>query len=265
MQSVLDQTYGNCELIVVDDGSTDKSVDVIEAFRLVHPHIVFINLKRNVGICKAFNTGLKISHGEYVIDLAADDVLLPARLERGIEVFKGLDGGYGVIFSDADWINENGDHLFFHSSKHPHESIPKGNVYKELIERYFICSPTMMFRRNVIETLGGYNENLTYEDFDFWIRSSRIFNYYYSPEVSVKKRKLKNSLSHSQFKVLNKHNDSTWQVCKKIMELNRTTEEQHALRNRLQYEMRQSIKTLDVALACKYVSLWIKNNALVYS
>jgi glycosyltransferase involved in cell wall biosynthesis len=248
----------------VDDGSTDKSAEVIDAIRRDHPDFVFIKLERNEGICKAFNTAFKISQGDYVIDLAADDLLLPKRLERGVEVFNALDRRYGVIFSDAEWINEQGDHLFFHSSKHPHDTIPQGDVYKDLIRRYFICSPTMMFRRNVIERLEGYNENLTYEDFDFWIRSSRIFYYFYSHEVLVQKRKLKNSLSHDQFKILNKHNDSTFKVCKKIMELNATTEEQGALRNRLQYEMRQSLRTLDIALAYKYFLLWHKNNTLTY-
>jgi glycosyltransferase involved in cell wall biosynthesis len=264
IQSVFNQTYRNYELIVVDDGSTDKSAEVIDAIRRDHPDFVFIKLERNEGICKAFNTAFKISQGDYVIDLAADDLLLPKRLERGVEVFNALDRRYGVIFSDAEWINEQGDHLFFHSSKHPHDTIPQGDVYKDLIRRYFICSPTMMFRRNVIERLEGYNENLTYEDFDFWIRSSRIFYYFYSHEVLVQKRKLKNSLSHDQFKILNKHNDSTFKVCKKIMELNATTEEQGALRNRLQYEMRQSLRTLDIALAYKYFLLWHKNNTLTY-
>lgn len=264
MQSVLNQTYGNYELIVVDDGSTDYSAEVIEAFRTDHPDFVFIKLERNLGICKAFNTAFKISQGDYIIDLAADDLLLPKRLERGVEVFNALDSRYGVIFSDAEWINEQGDHLFFHSSRHPHDTIPQGDIYKDLIRRYFICSPTMMFRRNVIERLGGYNENLTYEDFDFWIRSSRIFYYFYTHEVLVRKRKLENSLSHDQFKILNKHNVSTFKVCKKIMELNATTEEQRALRQRLQYEMRQSIRTLDIALAYKYFLLWNKNNTLTY-
>ncbi len=264
MQSVLNQTYGNYELIVVDDGSTDKSAEVIEAFRRDHPDFVFLKLERNFGICKAFNTAFEISQGDYVIDLAADDLLLPKRLERGVEVFNALDSRYGVIFSDAEWINEHGDHLFFHSSRHPHDTIPQGDIYKALIRRYFICSPTMMFRRNVIERLGGYDENLTYEDFDFWIRSSRLFYYFYNHEVLVQKRKLKNSLSHDQYKILNKHNDSTFKVCKKIMELNATKEEQRALRHRLQYEMRQCIRTLDIALAYKYFLLWNKNNTLTY-
>ena len=102
-------------------------------------------------------------------------------------------------------------------------------------------------------------KRLTYEDFDFWIRSSRIFKYYYHKDVVVKKRKLKNSLSQNQFKILNKHNYSTYLVCCKIRDLNRTKAEKQAFNTRIQYEIRQCIRTLDFTLALKYLALWMKN------
>jgi glycosyltransferase involved in cell wall biosynthesis len=261
LQSVLSQSYKNYELIVIDDGSSDRSAAVIENFQRQHPQFTFIRLERNEGICKAFNTGFNVSNGDFIIDLAADDVLLPDRVERGVELFKTLDNNYGVIFADAEWIDAHGNRLFLHSQKYPHDTIPQGDIYKDLIERYFICSPTIMFRKSVIDTLGGYDETLTYEDFDFWIRSSRIYKYRYQRDVLVKKRKLKNSLSHNQFKILNKHSYSTYNVCCKILELNRTDVERDALRRRIQYEIRQSIKTLDASLAYKYFLLWLKNNS----
>ena len=264
MESVLSQTYKNYELIVVDDGSADDSPSVIEKFQKLHPEITFIKLEKNEGICIAFNKALKICTGDFIIDLAADDILLPERLERGIKIFETLDDSYGVIFADAEWIDAQGKRLCFHSEKHPHNTIPHGNIYQPLIERYFICSPTMMFRRSVIEALGGYDETLSYEDFDFWIRSSRIFNYHYEPRVLVKKRKLKNSLSQNQFKIFNKHTYTTYRVCTKILDLNRTDKEKNALRTRIQYEIRQSIRTLAISLTYKYCLLWVKNNSRQY-
>ena len=264
LQSVLSQTYRNYELIVVDDKSTDESPAIIEKFQKKHPQITFIRREKNEGICKAFNTAFKICSGDFIIDLAADDILLAKRLERGVKIFETLDDSYGVIFGDAELIDADGKRLWFHSEKYPHNTIPQGNIYESLIERYFICSPTMMFRRAVIESLGGYDETLSYEDFDFWIRSSRIFKYHYEPEILVKKRKLKNSLSHSQFKVFNRHNFATYRVCTKILDLNRTVREQDALRKRIQYEIRQSIRTLDISLTYKYWLLWVKNNSRQY-
>lgn len=264
MQSVMDQDYGNYELIVVDDGSIDGSVAVIDLFRKKYPEIVVVKLEKNIGICSAFNKAFGMSGGDFVIDLAADDILLPTRISKGVESFSGVDDDYGVVFGDAEWINEQGDHLHFHSEKFPHDSVARGDVYKDLVERYFICSPTMMFRRSVIDSMNGYDESLTYEDFDFWIRSSRRFKYQYDPEVLVKKRKVKNSLSHEQFKILNRHSNSTFRVCTKILDLNRSEEERRATSQRLQYEIRQSIRTLDIRLAYKYFLLLIRNNSMRY-
>jgi GT2 family glycosyltransferase len=237
---------------------------VIEAFRTRYPGITVIKLQKNVGICKAFNIAFKVATGDFLIDLAADDILLPNRLSHGINSFQRVADDYGVIFGDAEWINEGGEHLHFHSARFPHSNVPVGDIYKDLVERYFICSPTMMFRRSVLDRLNGYDESLTYEDFDFWIRSSRHFKYHYDSQALVKKRKVRNSLSHEQFKILNKHSVSTYRVCVKVLELNRTLEEQRALRIRIQYEIRQSIRTLDIRLAYKYALLWIKNNARHY-
>ena len=265
IMSVLNQTYQNYELIIVDDGSSDDSGGVIERFIGQYPQIKFIRLPNNQGVCKAFNTALASSTGDFIVDLAADDLLLPQRLEKGIQTFDLLSDEYGVIFSDAEWVDKQGKHLYFHSTKYPHHTIPQGNVYKDVIERYFICSPTMMFRSQVIQRLGGYDEFLTYEDFDFWIRSSRHFHYFYSPEVLVKKRKLENSLSDNQFKPLNKQGDSTYRVCNKILELNENLAERDALQQRINYEIRQSIRTLNIGLAYKYVRLGLKNKSLHYA
>ena len=86
MQSVLDQTYPNIELVVVDDGSDDRSKEIIQKF-ITNTSAQYIAIPDSIGNCKAFNRGLKIATGEYIIDLAADDVLLPTRVEKGINTF----------------------------------------------------------------------------------------------------------------------------------------------------------------------------------
>ncbi len=258
VQSVMEQTYTNVELILVDDASTDNSVAVIEQLQRQYPSIKTILLKRNVGNCKAFNQGLAISKGEFLIDLAADDVLLTDRIKKGVEFFKGFSSDVGVIFSDAEWISENGEHLHFHSARFPHTDIPQGDIYLDLIDSYFICSPTMMFRRSVINDLGGYDEVLAYEDFDFWIRSSRNFKYAYSPDVTVKKRVVKTSMSKNQQRSAQQQR-STFRVCGKIFELNRNDEERAALSRRLRYEIRMNLRRGNLKLVADYFSLLKKN------
>lgn len=169
-----------------------------------------------------------------------------------------------INFTDADWISEDGSYLYRHSDRFPHHSIPEGNIYRHLIERFFICSPTMMFSREVIDSLNGYDEDLSYEDFDFWIRSSRNFSYCYTPEVLVKKRIVEHSMSARQFTVLSPQLKSTFSVCEKILLLNRSRNEQKALAKRIRYEIRMCLRLLNFPLALRYVRLYLRNKARRY-
>lgn len=262
--SVLSQTYQPVQLLVVDDASTDNSVRIIREMVALHPEIVFLQLAKNVGNCKAFNHALKYAQGEYLIDLAADDVLLAERVSKGVEALSKAGREYGVNFSDACWISEDGSFLHLHSDRFPHHTVPQGNVYLELIDRFFICSPTVMFRREVIEALEGYDESLAYEDFDFWIRSSRRFFYCYTPEVLVKKRVVRNSMSQKQFSLFSSQLTSTFRACEKIMALNKSDNEQRALGRRILYEMKVALRLLHLPLLIKCALLYFRNAKLRY-
>ena len=264
IDSVLNQTYPNVQLIVVDDASTDASVSVIEEYLKSHANIMFLPLSQNVGNCKAFNHAFRYAKGDFIIDLAADDVLLPERISAGVATLFQAGDSYGVNFTDAEWISADGQTLLRHSQRFPHDTIPQGDVYKDLIQRFFICSPTMMYRTEVIRSLGGYDESLAYEDFDFWIRSSRSYFYCYTPEVLVKKRVVKKSMSERQFSYFSSQQKSTYRVCEKIMRLNRTTAEQAALSRRIRYEVRVCVRLLAFSLALQYIRLYRRNKALRY-
>lgn len=254
--SVAAQTYPSVELIVVDDCSTDDSADVIRKIIGNYANATFLPLSENHGHTRAFNHALASAQGDFIIDLAADDVLMPERIARGVEALSAAGDAYGVNFTDAEWMSEEGKRLYPHSDRFPHSTIPQGDVYKDIIERFFICSPTMMFRRNVIEALGGYDPTLHYEDFDFWVRSARRFHYCYTPEVLVKKRIVRNSMSDRQFSLLSPQLRSTYRVCEKILELNRSPEEHEALKRRVLYEMRVSLRLLHFPVFFRYLSLY---------
>lgn len=264
IQSVFDQTYPNVELLVVDDASSDDSVAVIRACLQGHPQIKFFPLETNSGNCRALNVALAHAKGDFIVDLAADDILMPDRIAEGVKDLELAGSEYGVHFTDALWIGENGERLHLHSERFPHDGIPQGNVYRDLISRFFICSPTMMFKAGVIRSLGGYDESLAYEDFDFWIRSSRLFKYCYSPKVLAKKRVVRNSMSQKQFSFFNPQLESTFHVCEKIMALNRSGEEQKALSKRIFYEMRVCIRLFHFTLFWRYAGLLIRNSRRQY-
>ncbi len=235
LQSVIDQTYQNIELIVVDDASQDGSKQRIEAFIRDRPEVSFLALDENIGNCRAFNKAFRASHGEFLIDLAADDLLQPDRVAKQITKFQHLDEALGVVYSDAYYIDRNGRVLDVHS----HQFKPRqGMIYEDLVAYYFVAPPTMMIRRKVLDELVGYDENLLYEDFDFWVRSAREYEYAYIDEPLTKIRRLRTSLSANFYR--RGLSSSTFAVCRKIQSMNRTESERKALLKRLRYEMRQT-------------------------
>lgn len=235
LQSVLDQSYRHVEMIIVNDASTDNSATVIKEVLKNHPGITFLDLPQNIGNCKAFNQGLKEVTGKYVIDLSCDDELIPDRIEKQVHAFEELPKDYGVLYSDAHYINEAGAPLGDHFSQF---APVKGDLYEELVRRYFIAPPTMMIRKAVFDELGGYDEALAYEDFDFWVRSARNWKYDYLNVPLTRIRKTSGSLSSKFHKRNNPLIASTLEVCQKIQALNQTVEEDVALAQRLKYELK---------------------------
>ena len=250
IHSALNQTHENIELIVVDDGSTDGSKQVIRK-AIQDLSVEFVDIERSVGNCKAFNQGLQYATGEYIIDLAADDKLLPNRVAEGIKTFSTKT--ISVEFCNVRHIDHSGNEKNEHFD--PNQEIPEGDLYEKLITTYFISPPGMMMKKEVLDELGGYDESLTYEDFDFWIRSSRKFEYGYTDKVLVQKRDIPNSLSKKQFQFLSKHQRSTLKVCKKIKKLNRYRREDLALRKRCLYEIKNCLKQGNIGLIPSFLRL----------
>ncbi|MCG8309033.1 MAG: glycosyltransferase family 2 protein [Cytophagales bacterium] len=246
IESVLQQSYANIELIAIDDASQDESRKIISGISRVYGFKTIFN-SENLGNCKSFNRGLWESKGKYIIDLAADDSLKPDRIKVGVEALEKKGDSYGVHFCDVELYDEQGVRLGTHYKRDAGlkllEPVPSGDIYTQLVEKYLISPPAMMMRRSVLEELDGYDEELSYEDFDFWVRSARHYKYAFSDQILVNKMMLKSSLSSIQYRWKNRHSMSTARVCMKISEMNNTAEEDKALLIRINYELKWSLIT----------------------
>ena len=258
LRSVWNLKYVNIQLIIADDASTDGSRDIIQ--KLVYDREVeLIFNQNNIGHCKTFNQALQLARGEFVVDFAADDILLPNSINVGINRFSKLDKTYGVFYADAELIGVYGEHINNHiTARYFDSNVPEGNIYEHLLSRYFINPPTMILRKTLLDELGGYNQSLSYEDFDFWVRSSRITKYCYLPVITIKKRIHSKSVSFKQYSYNSKMLVSTFEVCKIAFKLNKTKKEDKALIKRITYETKMAISSFNLLIATKLTILFVK-------
>ncbi|MBY0425072.1 MAG: glycosyltransferase family 2 protein, partial [Cytophagales bacterium] len=202
---------------------------------------------------------LRIAKGKYIIDLATDDVLFPNRIQRQVETLEALGDAYFTVFTNAQHLDEEGKKLDYHypidRQGRATRPIPTGDVYASILKRHFLCPPTMMFRKSVLDALGGYDETLAYEDFDLWVLTSRNYKFYYLDEVLTYRRVVKGSLGSKFYVKNNRLAESTYQVCVKAYWLNKTKEDREALANRIFYELKICFFTENFDLVKKYGNL----------
>jgi glycosyltransferase involved in cell wall biosynthesis len=268
LNSVLNQTYKNIQLIITNDSSTDDSEKVIKSWLENHSNNTFIHNSINYGNTKTFNKALKLAKGDYIIDLAADDILLKDCIEKQVNTFLNPKfDNTGIVYGNTELITENNIHNGYYyevnSSKKVIEKPATGNIYLSMLNQNSkICSVSAMIKKTVLEHLNGYDENLEYEDLDLWIRASRSYSFEFIDAILVQKRELENSLGSQFYKKFNsrtrKINYSTYLIIKKVIPLNETKKENKALLKRLHYEMDKAYKTYDLLLLLKYIPLEIK-------
>lgn len=266
--SVINQDYKEVELIIVDDYSSDNSKAVIEKWLLDFPKIQFIANKSNLGSTKSFNKALSKAKGKYIIDLAADDVLVSNCVTSQINAFKNTTyKNLGVVYGNAELISEKG---IFNSYYFPVDRFKKvikpratGDIYESVLSGGdCMCSVSSMVKKSIFDHLNGYDETLAYEDLDFWIRASRIYDFDFIDEILIRKRIVDNSLG-THFFIENdararKINQSTYLIIKKAIKLNRTKKEDQALLKRIHFEIILNHKTANYTLFGKYILLEIK-------
>lgn len=225
IDSVLKQTYSNIEIIIVDDCSLDKSVQEITHFIKDKPEIRFIKNKSNLGINKTFNKAAKFAKGSFLIDLACDDILLPNCVEKQIEAFLKADlKNTAIVFGNSENIDSNGKYLSDYFKTNTNKSVIDQGLFQTDLIRVLkgglsINSVSAMMNKKIFDELGGYDESLSFEDLDYWLRSLKLHKIIFIDEILTQKRDLKSSLG-SQFLKKNKTSNALNQSLNKIYSKN---------------------------------------------
>lgn len=265
LNSVLNQSYKNIELIIVDDCSSDNSVEVIENWLKKNSEVHFIKNPKNIGITKSFNNTAELAKGEFLIDLATDDVLLSNCIEEQISAFN-QNPNASLVFGNAELVDENGNFVSYCFPVDENLKVIDTNIqytnYESILKGgNCMCSVSSMFKKETFINLGKYDENLVYEDLDFWLRLAKKNEIFFIDKILVKKRELSHSLTRNFYQKNNfskKINESNYRILLKAFKTNTLKNEHKALLKRIHNLIERNIKLKNFKLVFLLLVLKLK-------
>lgn len=173
IQSLLNQTFKDCEIIVVDDFSSDNTEEIVK--KIDDPCIHYFRHKANLGAAAARNTGITLSKGEFITFQDSDDEWIKDKLEKQINKFQSLAEMVDLVYSGFSFVSET-------SGENISEFVPalKGNVYVNFLKGCILGSPTPIVRKECFQESGFFDESLpSCQDWDMWIRISKYYEFDY--------------------------------------------------------------------------------------
>jgi len=170
LESILNQTYSNIEVIVVNDGSTDNTEDVLKNYE---GRIKYI-YKENGGKSTAINVGMSLVSGEYVCILDDDDIVLSKKIELQVRKFQ-KNKKLGLIHTSATYFREQDKNLI-HLGMYDSDKIDEKKAFNLHLLGNIFFTPTVMVRKECYDRVGSWDETMIRaQDYDMWMRISRYF------------------------------------------------------------------------------------------
>jgi glycosyltransferase involved in cell wall biosynthesis len=179
--SVLNQTFRDFEILVIDDSSEPAARDAVTSF--ADQRIKYIRHENNKGVAASRNTGLLNSTSNYIGFLDDDDEWVPEKLAKQCELLKKSPSAVGAVYTGAVAVGSTSRNILF--EVHPRA---RGHIFDDVLTRNSLTpTSTILLRRECVEKVGFFDETLKYgEDCDMWLRISRDFHFDYIDEPLVR-------------------------------------------------------------------------------
>jgi glycosyltransferase involved in cell wall biosynthesis len=181
VDSILKQTFREFVFLILNDGSRDKTAEILEGYD--DPRLRVVENRENTGLAKSLNRGLEVAETEYIARMDADDISHPDRLEKQIR-YLDENPEVGLLGTRYVRIDEDG-----RERGEIYVPIGRDNIKRNLLVRNSFCHGSVVFRKSVIERAGFYNEDITVaQDYDLWLRVADLCPVENYPEVLHKWR-----------------------------------------------------------------------------
>ncbi|WP_297423397.1 glycosyltransferase family A protein [Clostridium sp.] len=197
IESIMNQTYENIELIIINDGSKDKTANIIRNYESKckerFKRYIFID-KENEGICKTLNRGIKESSGQYLCFLASDDMILSNKIEKQLEYFKTNKDVKELICNGYIYYGNEKESEIFYPNQPEWINLSHKKIFKMMLCGN-IFNPFAMYNREIFNEIGFFNEEINFEDWDMHLRISYNYKIGYIDEPLFLYRRHENNIT----------------------------------------------------------------------
>ena len=191
MESVLSQSYENLELIVVDDGSTDNTREVVNAYQ--DARIRYMRTPSNRGVAAARNAGIRRASGEYIAFQDSDDKWLPGKLEKQMQVLAEAEPDVGMVYHIMSRVDSENEVYYIPDPCIP-MNVREGDIFTYLLAENIIGAPAICVRKEVLTGAGGvgvFDTTLpNLEDYELLLRITAKYKVAYIDEVLIETYRL---------------------------------------------------------------------------
>ncbi len=174
VESLFQQTFRDFEVIIIDDGSTDGSPEVISSALERNPGVtVHFHVQKNRGLSATLNRGIELAGGEFFCFLPSDDMYQPEKLEHQVKAFREGGSDLGIVFTRQMVVDDEGNEVtdspILNWFDVPFRT--KEEIFPALFERNFLPAPSVMCRMSYFDRVGTFDESINYcQDYDMWLR-----------------------------------------------------------------------------------------------